>query len=411
MRVLLLAPQPFYEERGTPIAVRFAAEGLAAQGHEVDLLTYHLGRDRPLPGVRHVRMAAPPGVRRVGIGFSLAKLWCDLWLTAAAARRMLRRRYDVVHAVEEAVFPALALARLGRARLVYDADSVMSEQIVEKWPRARFPARLLAWCEAQAFRRSDLVLAVCPAIAEAAARATGADGAAKIHLLPDIALEPVGAAAGGGGAGEAGAEAEAEVEDLRGGDARPLALYVGNLEGYQGVDRLLEAMALLEPEHRPHLVVIGGDADGVMRARARVAALGLGDAVRLTGARPLAALPAYLAQADILCSPRMKGRNTPMKIFSYMMAGRAILATAIESHSQVLDAGCAHLVPPSAAGLAGGLRRLTQDAALRRRLGTAARARAGAEYSHAAFLGRLQRAYATLLAPPPQAPRAAAARV
>ena len=39
MKILLVAPQPFYQERGTPIAVRLLAETLCGAGHEVDLLT------------------------------------------------------------------------------------------------------------------------------------------------------------------------------------------------------------------------------------------------------------------------------------------------------------------------------------------------------------------------------------
>ncbi len=36
MKILLLAPHPFYQERGTPIAVRLLAETLAEDGHTID---------------------------------------------------------------------------------------------------------------------------------------------------------------------------------------------------------------------------------------------------------------------------------------------------------------------------------------------------------------------------------------
>ena len=45
-----------------------------------------------------------------------------------------------------------------------------------------------------------------------------------------------------------------------------------------------------------------------------------------------------VAAADVLVSPRIKGVNTPMKIYAYLNSGKPILATDIESHSQVLDA-------------------------------------------------------------------------
>ncbi|WP_022683449.1 glycosyltransferase family 4 protein [Sphingobium bisphenolivorans] len=391
MRILMLAPQPFYEERGTPIAVRLAAEALAAQGHEVDLLSFHLGRSIPMPGVRHHRIAPPPGIRHVPIGFSFKKVVCDLYMLGKAARMMLHQRYDVLHAVEEAAFFALPLAALGRAKLVYDADSILSEQIVEKWPKVAPLAGLVAWVERLAYRRSDLVVAVCPAVRDAASRAAPA---ARVHLLPDAVM------------GE-GAPPPVE-EDLRAeAEGREVALYVGNLEAYQGVPLLLQAMAMLPPGDRPLLVVIGGDEAAVERHRLLAEGLDIAADVQLLGVRPLSALGAYLPMADILCSPRIKGRNTPMKIFSYMASGRAILATDIESHRQVLDAECAMLVTPDAAGMAAGLQRLKHDPACRARLGDAARAKALRDYSHAAFEGRLRRAYA-MIAPdglnPPAAP-------
>ena len=43
MKILLLAPQPFYEERGTPIAVDLLLKALSDRGESVDVLTYPIG--------------------------------------------------------------------------------------------------------------------------------------------------------------------------------------------------------------------------------------------------------------------------------------------------------------------------------------------------------------------------------
>ena len=61
MKILFLAPQPFYTERGTPIAVRLAVASLCREGHQVDLLTYPEGEDIELPGMRLFRAGRPPG--------------------------------------------------------------------------------------------------------------------------------------------------------------------------------------------------------------------------------------------------------------------------------------------------------------------------------------------------------------
>ena len=83
MKILLIAPQPFYQERGTPIAVRLLIETLCAAGHEVHLLTYHEGEDVAVPGLTIFRAARPPGIGNIPIGFSWKKVvWmkCFAWL-------------------------------------------------------------------------------------------------------------------------------------------------------------------------------------------------------------------------------------------------------------------------------------------------------------------------------------------
>lgn len=378
MRILFLAPQPFFAERGTPIAVRLAVETLARLGHDVDLLTYHEGTDVELPGVRHHRIGAQPGMKPVPIGFSVSKLRCDAAMLPAAVRLLRRNSYDVIHAVEEAVFIAMILRRFANARVVYDVDSIMSDQIAEKWPAIGPLAAVLRMLEGSAFRRSDLVLPVCEALAD---RARAYTDASKVHVLPDVALA----------AGSPGPAAE----DLRRhvGPGRQLALYVGNLEEYQGFDLLLDGLAQLPPERRCTLIAIGGTPEAVARYTARTEAACTDSDVVFLGPRPLDHLQHYLRQADILCSPRRKGVNTPMKIYSYMASGRAILATDIQSHTQVLDASTAKLVAATPSGLAEGLAELGESASLRETLGRNAALRAHSDYSLAAFERRLATAY------------------
>ena len=96
LRILFLAPQPFFEVRGTPLAVLAMVRALAALGHQVDLLTYAQGAPVDVPGVRHRPQPAACRVGRVRAGPSLAKLALDVPFMAAAAWRMaarpLRRR-------------------------------------------------------------------------------------------------------------------------------------------------------------------------------------------------------------------------------------------------------------------------------------------------------------------------------
>jgi glycosyltransferase involved in cell wall biosynthesis len=383
VRILVVAPQPFYEERGTPIAVRLLVETLCDFGHDVDLLVYQQGQDIEFPRLRIVRAGRPPGIQNVPIGFSWQKLVSDLWLAATMIRLLFTRRYDVVHAVEEAVFLAAVFNLLSRRRLVYDMDSWMSQQLTDKW-RALQPLRpLLVGIERLAVRRATVVLPVCEDLAQVV---RGWVDPQRVVLLPDV---PMGDAEPGG--------VQESLRAIAGPEAL-IALYVGNLERYQGIDLMLDGLAQLPRDTPLQTIVIGGSAADIETYRARAAQLGLGDRVHFLGPRPVAQLNAYLAQADLLLSPRTLGQNTPMKVYSYMQSGKAMLATAIRSHTQVLDGECAELVAAEPAAWAAGLARLAGNAEHRRRLGAAARTKAESEYSLPAFRARLQQAYVKVAA-------------
>lgn len=382
MNILFLAPQPFYEERGTPIAVRWAVECLAADGHNVDLLVFPFGCDVDLPGVRVLRAARPWGVRKVGIGFSPQKLLCDAALVRAARRLLREKTYHVLHACEEAVFPALALARRHRLPLVYDMDSSMADQLMEKWAWLKLFRPLLEACEKRAVRGADLVLPVCRSLAEKVQ--AYAPGKPSV-ILHDQAMQfpPL----------------PSETEDLRAtlGIDGPLALYVGNLEHYQGIDLLIDGFAVAAREaHDLELVIIGGAARDIDTYRARVAELRLSARVHLLGPRPLNRLQYYLEQADILVSPRLRGVNTPMKIYSYLLAGRAVVATRIVSHAQVMEDSFSCLVEPDPVALGAALLTLARDPARRARLGAAAAQVARERHSQEAYRKTLQDAYRLL---------------
>ena len=399
MRVLVVAPQPFYQERGTPIATRLLLEALQAAGHSVDVLTYHVGEDPKLAGVRVFRAPAVPFVRDVPIGFSLRKIVCDLALLWRLVTLTRRHRYDVLHAVEEAVFMSLLvraftggrstlgtgdLDRLG-CRVVYDMDSSMPEQLVGKYAALRFVDGVLRRFERLAIANSDLVLAVCD---DLAARARGYATRTPIDVVEDVSLLD-------------DARPQGEVENLRRDlpSGAVLALYVGNLEHYQGVDLMLDAIAMLES---PPLkfVAVGGDADAAAAYRARVAALRLEAHVEFIGARPLSQLGALLAQADVLVSPRLKGQNTPMKLYSYLAAGKALLATRIRSHTQVLSDDNALLVEPTPAAVARGLDVLLHSPALREQLALSARRLATTRYSLTQFRASIANAYRRIAVAP-----------
>ena len=159
--------------------------------------------------------------------------------------------------------------------------------------------------------------------------------------------------------------------------------YTGHLYPGRGMDLLVQ-LAWRFPQ--VNFLWIGGRPADVAAWRARVVELGLGN-ICLTGFVPNLHIPLYQAAAEILLMPYepiitgSSGGNTaevcsPMKMFEYMAAGRAILSSDLPVLGEVLNASNAVLCPPPPAGAVAwetALANLVADESLRLRLGEQAR--------------------------------------
>jgi glycosyltransferase involved in cell wall biosynthesis len=388
VRILVLAPHPFFQARGTPLAVRTVLEFLSARGHQVDLLTFHEGEDVSIPNCRIHRIARPLGIRNIRPGFSMKKVVCDVLMFGKCLRMVRRNRYDLIHAVEEAAFIAAAVQGMTGIPYVYDMDSSLAEQLVDTYPQLQFAFSALRRCEAFAVRHSMGVLAVCAALEDLA---RGHAPGKPVGLVEDTTLLAPGQALSGNG--QTADSLLPEVVDSR----SPVAMYVGNLEHYQGIGLLIDGFRrTLIRVPAAHLVIVGGMQDDIARYRDRTVQLGISDQVHFLGPKPVASLDGFLRRADVLVSPRLKGLNTPMKIYSYLDSGTAVLATRLRTHTQVLDDRTAYLVAPTPEALGDGLADLLSNPALRARLATHAKAYVQREFTPEAAFRKLGSFYSMM---------------
>jgi len=386
MRILMIAPEPFFEPRGTPFSEYHRIRALLELGHTVDLVTYPFGQDVSLPGLRIFRCGRPPFLRGVRVGPSAAKLVLDVALAVTALRRALAESYDVVHSHEEGAAIGVGLAAALGLPHLYDMHSSLPQQLGNfGYSRSRVLRRLFERFERLAVRRSRVVIVICPELRE---RVREVD--------PDV--EPV-LIENAPGAGETRASLDGAAIRRSHGvppDA-PLVVYTGTFEAYQGLDLLFGAAARVRRE-RPdaRFLLAGGRPDQVEMARDETSAAGLAGALIFAGERPAAEIPAYLEAADVLVSPRSRGTNTPLKIYQYLRAGRPIVATALRTHTQVLSDEVAILTDATAEAFAHGILRALSDPAAASVLGARAARLAASKYSYDAYLARTREAMARL---------------
>jgi glycosyltransferase involved in cell wall biosynthesis len=276
MHILMIAPEPFFEPRGTPFSEFHRIRALTTLGHTVDLVTYPFGHDVTLPGLRIFRAGRPPGITRVGIGPSWTKVPLNILLTFTALRRALSGRYDAVHSHEEGGAIGVILAWLLGVPHLYDMHSSLPQQVSNFGYRG-MPGleTLFGWLERLMIHGSKVVIVICPDLADTARRVRGD--------VPTVLIEN---APGSGDAPTAGT-GQAVREALGLSPATPVAVYTGTFEHYQGLDLLYAAMVIVRAR-RPdaRLVLVGGDEAQVTKARQQVTSLGIADCVVFTGQRP-----------------------------------------------------------------------------------------------------------------------------
>ena len=129
MRILMIAPEPFFEPRGTPFSEYHRIRALLDLGHTVDLVTYPFGSDVNLAGLRIFRAARPPFITRVRIGPSPAKVFLDMTLTVTALNRARQERYDAVHSHEEGAAIGVLISSILGIPHLYDMHSSLPQQL------------------------------------------------------------------------------------------------------------------------------------------------------------------------------------------------------------------------------------------------------------------------------------------
>lgn len=388
----MLAPEPFFEPRGTPFSEYHRIKALTELGHAVDLVTYPIGEDVHLPNLRIFRSFRPPFVRRVRIGPSFTKIVLDVLLAVTALRRALAGGYDAVHSHEEAGVLGVWLARRMGVPHLYDMHSSLPQQLSNfESTRSGVVRAVFDRAEQAMIGGSKVVITICQDLQDTVTAMGAGDRSVLIENVMGGDVAP------GAGPGREAVRAHWGIEP-----GAPLVLYTGTFEPYQGLDLLVDAAAHLASTHpQARVLVVGGAPEQVETLRQKVAASGA--RVVLTGQRPPEEIPHFVEACDILVSPRISGTNTPLKIYSYLRSGRPIVATNLHTHTQVLSPETALLVEPAAAALAAGLGRLMDAPEQGRALAESAQRLARDRYSREAYLERTREAYRRLMDGPPTA--------
>lgn len=356
-RILIVAPEPFYQERGTPIALRRVVEAAAREGYAVDLLTYPVGDSILVPGLRIIRVGKFLPILNVPIGMSFRKLLLDLILFFGIIKWTSRERYRFIHAVEEATFLAILLRPWHKRPVLYDMQSSLPEQLAAYRGFRLGPVqRILKRCEGWLIHRADEI--VCSAGLSNHVRDIRPHLPVRVWSFPGLTGSPD----------------FQSVSDLRtelGLDpGTRIIVYAGNFEPYQGIVRLLDSVPYVTSK-APNVcfILVGGDVSNATRLTEHPSWARSQKHLLWMPRQSQKDIVRYFALADVLVSPRDYGQNIGIKVFDYLAAGKPIVATDTPAHRSVLDDNRALLVGLEPEAIGRGILGLLEDPAEAGRLG------------------------------------------
>ncbi|HMB69258.1 MAG TPA: glycosyltransferase family 4 protein, partial [bacterium] len=354
---------PFHGPKGASVHVRRITQALARRAESVEVVAARRGRPETGDGIRILvpeSSSAPrPDASAAAVTREADALLRDEALASALDHRLARGDVDVIWERYSlwSTAAANAAARTG-VPWVLEVNAPLAEEAARH--RSLALPGLAGYLQRERWRSASAVFAVSRELAETIVR-SGADPA-RVHVLPngydDRTFRRRPAAANGARS-----------------QAGPFTVaFVGSLKPWHGVDRLVDAFLRLRSVDADWRLLLIGDGPLAGPLRQRLEQSAPEGSFEITGAVPHDDVPRRLAAADVAVAPYPPSDDfyfSPLKVVEYAALGLPIVASRIGQIAELLENGRSALLtePGDIDDLAGALRRLRDDGALRAALG------------------------------------------
>lgn len=320
----MLAPTPYFADRGCHVRIYEEARILKHLGHEVCLVTYHLGRD--MPEILTERIIAIPWYRKLTAGPSWHKPYLDILLFFKALKTARNFRPDLIHAhLHEGAFIGIFLKKILGIPLLFDCQGSLTGELIDHgfMRPGSWLATVFAALERFINRNVDAIITSSTSAADALSTTWGIP-AALVNPLTDgvntMEFQP--------------GDRVAAKQTLGLPADRPVIVFLGLLNRYQGVDLLLEVIAILKGRGvSAHLLLMGFPEE---KYRRKAFDMDIAEMITFTGRVDYRQAPYYLAAGDLAVSPKISLTEANGKLFNYMACGLPCLVFDTPVNREIL---------------------------------------------------------------------------
>ena len=312
MNVLVIAPTPFYSNRGTPIRIFEEVKALAALGNYVDVVTYHMGENPDFGDYAHlVTIHRIPRLlfwkKELSAGPHLIKIPLDGVLFFLLVIRMFKKRYQIIHAHHhegvvlgwtiKKVFFWRRLKLIGDFHGGFTAEMVMHGYGIRSWIVA-----VLKKIEQMVYSMPDYCITSSVSLMETMHKITSVPTKCVIDCVDVSLLEP---------------------RKHIGGSVT--IVYTGGFTQDKGIDLLLQVLEYPQLVEKSFVqVVLAGSP--LVNIQEKIAHHPLRDRIKMIDSPSPEHLDQLLEQATIALEPKAdKGFQSSGKLIRYMAKGLPIV--------------------------------------------------------------------------------------
>ena len=379
---MIIAPTPFFADRGCHVRILGEARALQNLGHQLKICTYHLGED--INGIETVRTLCIPWYRKLSAGPSVHKLYIDLLLIWKVLFTCLAFRPHLIHAhLHEGIVIGKVASLVFRVPMVADLQGSLTEELLDHKfiPRWTWLVQLLLWMEKKINQMPNHLIASSAQTRRSVIERFRLSENSVTSISDGVDLELFGPRA-----------KDFVLRDSLGiAPEDKVVVFIGVLTTYQGIDLLLEAIPKVRRDIAAvKFLIIGFPEDGY-RQRARM--LRVADSTIFTGKIPYTNSPKYLALGDVAVSPKVSTTEANLKLFTYMAMGLPTVVFENPVNLEILGNRGIYAKQASADSLAEALVLILKDEDRRKELGEACYQKAVVDYSWRSVGLRLSKVY------------------
>ncbi|HET6419037.1 MAG TPA: glycosyltransferase [Geobacteraceae bacterium] len=385
LRVLMIAPTPYFADRGCHVRIYEEARAMEHAGHDVRIATYHLGRD--MPGIPTYRIPRVRWYKKLAAGPSWHKPYLDILLFFKALSVAGKFRPHILHAhLHEGAFLGVFLKKILKVPLVFDCQGSLTTEIIDHGfvKTGSIMCGFFRFIEKHINRSADFIIT-----------SSGA-GAAELVEKWDVEAHKVRSLMDGVDCDEFRPWPKDEARRALGiPPGKLVAVYIGVLNRYQGIDLLIEAIGLIRKKALPlHFLIMGFPE---VKYRRMAVDAGIGDSVTFTGRIDYTKAACYISAGDIALSPKISLSEANGKLFNYMACSLPTVAFETPVNREILGDAAVYARFGSAEAFAAAVEAVAKDESRCLALGKMAREKAENEHSWRTRAKELEGIYRMIL--------------